>query len=138
MLYQPAPLQTYYELTLRYIYIYIYIYIVKYVKCRICEEDPYIGKAKIEYLDQNLIIIKVHTDFHKYYEQRIHNEIDEWQFTLIEQCEAHKQLKGRETCWQHKFKTFHSYWLNEEKEYLYQVIFPDIPLVTYAFLIYFK
>ena len=44
------------------IYICIYMYIVKYVKCRICEKDPYIGKAKIEYLVQNLIIIKVHTD----------------------------------------------------------------------------
>ena len=26
-----------------------------------------------------------------------HNGIDDWQFTLIEQCETHEQLKERET-----------------------------------------
>ena len=79
--------------------------------------------------EQNLIIIKAHTSpiekkhkvlqqrFHKYYGRRSHNGIDDWQFTLNEQCET--QLKERETFWQHRLKTFYPYELNEKKEYLY-------------------
>ena len=49
----------------------------------------------------------------------IHNGIDDGQFTLIEQCETHEQLKERETFWQHRLKTFYPYGLHEKKEYLY-------------------
>ena len=48
-----------------------------------------------------------------------YNGINDWQFTLIEQCETHEQLKERETFWQHRLKTFYSYELNEKKQYLY-------------------
>ena len=82
-------------------------------------------------LEQDLIIIKVHTGpieknvkyqqqcFHEHYGQHNHNGIDDWQFTLIEQCETQEQLKQRETFWQHRLKTFYPYGLNEKKEYLY-------------------
>ena len=45
--------------------------------------------------------------------------IDDWQFTLIEQCETHVQLKERESFRQDRLKTFYPYELNEKKEYLY-------------------
>ena len=45
--------------------------------------------------------------------------IDDWQFTLIEQCETHEQLKERESFRQDRLKTFYPYELNEKKEYLY-------------------
>ena len=72
-------------------------------------------------LDQDLIIIKVHTGpiekkqqgFHEHYGQHGHNGIDGWQFTLIQQCEMQEQLKERETFWQHKLKAFYLHGLNE-------------------------
>ena len=45
--------------------------------------------------------------------------IDDWDFTLFEQCETHKQLKERETFWQHRLKTFYPLGLNEKEEYLH-------------------
>ena len=51
-------------------------------------------------LEQDLINIKVHTGpieknrkvsqqcFYEHYGQHSHNAIDDWQFTLIEQCET--------------------------------------------------
>ena len=53
--------------------------------------------------------------FHKHYGQHSHNVIDDWQFTLTEQCETHEQLKERETFRQHRLKTFYPYGLNEKK-----------------------
>ena len=87
------------------------------------------------YLGQDLIIIKVHTGpiekkrkvsqqrFHERYGQHGHNGIDDWQFTLIEQCETQEQLKEKETFWQHRLKTFYPCGLNEKKDYLYLKIF---------------
>ena len=57
--------------------------------------------------------------FHDHYCLDGHLEIDDWEFTLFEQCEAHKQLKERETFWQHRLKTFYPLGLNEKEEYLY-------------------
>ena len=51
--------------------------------------------------------------------QKIAHRINDWQFTLIEKCETHKQLKERETIWQPRVKLFYPYGLNEKKEYLY-------------------
>ena len=59
-------------------------------------------------LEQDLIIISARRSyrekrkvsqqrFHEHYGQHRHNGIDDWQFTLIEQCETHEQLKERET-----------------------------------------
>ena len=78
-------------------------------------------------LEQDLIIIKVHTgptekneryqeqSFHGHYGQHSHNSIDDWYFTLIEQCKTNEQLKERETFWQHRLKTLYPYGLNEKK-----------------------
>ena len=65
-------------------------------------------------LEQDLIIAKVHIDhssvfmnimgnygqhnvsqqrFYEHYGQHNHSGIDDWQFTLIEQCKTHEQLK---------------------------------------------
>ena len=82
-------------------------------------------------LVQDLIMIKAHTApiektrkvsqqrFHEHYGHYSHNGIDDWQFTLIEQCETHEQLKERQTFWQHRLKIFYPYRLNEKTEYLY-------------------
>ena len=48
-----------------------------------------------------------------------HLGIDDWDFTLFEQCETHKQLKERETFWQRQLKTFYPFGLNEKEEYLH-------------------
>ena len=94
--------------------------------------------------EQDLIITKVHTGliekkrkvsqhrFHEHYGQHSHNRIDDRQFTLIEQCETHEELKERETFWQHRLKTFYPYDLNEKREYLYLVNFSDIPLIGHT------
>ena len=57
--------------------------------------------------------------FHEQYGQHSQNGIHDWQFTLIEQCETHEQLKERETFWQRSLKTSYPYGLNEKREYLY-------------------
>ena len=56
--------------------------------------------------------------FHDHYCLDGHLGIDDWDFTFFEQCEAHKQLKERETFWQHRLKTFYPLSLNEKEEYL--------------------
>ena len=57
--------------------------------------------------------------FHELYEQPSHNGIDDCQFTLIEQCKTHEQLKERGNIWQHRLKTFYPYGLNEKKKHFY-------------------
>ena len=37
------------------------------------------------------------TEYHEHYGQHSHNKIDDWQFTLTEQCETHQQLKEKES-----------------------------------------
>ena len=49
---------------------------------------------------------KVSQRFHEHYGQHSHNGIDDWLFTLIEQCKTYEQLKERETFWQHILKRF--------------------------------
>ena len=57
--------------------------------------------------------------FHNHYCLDGYLGIDDWDFTLFEQCETHKQLKERETFWQHRLKTFYPLGLNEKEDYLY-------------------
>ena len=57
--------------------------------------------------------------FHDHYCLDDHLGIDDWDFTLFEQCETHKQLKERETFSLHRLKTFYPLGLNEKEEYLY-------------------
>ena len=70
-------------------------------------------EKKVKYYSSVFIIT------HQHYGQYNHNGIGDWQFTLIEQCEKHEQLKETETFWQNRAKIFYPYGLNEKKEYLY-------------------
>ena len=45
--------------------------------------------------------------------QNYHKGIDDWKVTLFEKCETLKQLRERETFWQHKLKIFYPLGLNE-------------------------
>ena len=54
-----------------------------------------------------------------HYIQDCHRGIDDWDITLFEKWEMHKQLKERETFWKHKLKTFYPLGLNEREEYLF-------------------
>ena len=76
--------------------------VVYLLKCRICGEAPYVGKAKTKYKARFNKYKCAHRSyrrkrnvsqqrFHQHYGQHGHNGIDEWQFTLIEQCETHEQ-----------------------------------------------
>ena len=80
-----------------------------------------------------LIIIKVNTDlfrqenrtYHRSFFiettlKNCHTGIDDWEVTLFEKCETDKQLKERETFWQHKLKSFYPISLNEKEEYLFK------------------
>ena len=100
------------------------------LKCRICSEAPYVGKAKIKFRARFNNDKSAHRSyrkkrkvsqqrFHKHYGQHSHNVIDDWQFTLTEYGETHEQLKERETLWQHRLKVFYPYGLNEKKEHIY-------------------
>ena len=78
-----------------------------------------------------LIIVMVSTDlfekennvaqkhFHSHYIEDCHGGINDWEVTLLEKSETHKQLKERETFWQHKLKIFYPLGLNEKEEYLF-------------------
>ena len=55
--------------------------------------------------------------FHDHYCLDGHLGTDDWDFALFEQCEIHKQLKERETFWQHRLKTFYPLGLNETIDY---------------------
>ena len=82
--------------------------VVYLLKCRICGKVYYVGKAKTKFRERFNNYKSAHrsyrkkTDisqqrFNEQYGQHSHNGIDDWQFTLIEQCEINKQLKERET-----------------------------------------
>ena len=47
-----------------------------------------------------------------------HLGIHDWDL-VFQQCETHKQLKGRETFWQHRLKIFYPLGLNEKEDYLF-------------------
>ena len=67
---------------------------------------PYVGKTKTKFrarLNNYKIAHSVKKQklsqhrFHEYHLLLSRNKIDDWQFTLIEQCETYEQLKERET-----------------------------------------
>ena len=99
------------------------------LKCKVCGEAPYVGKLSF---DIGSVTLKAkhrafrkgnrkipQKCFHDHYCLDGHLGIDDWDFTLFEQCETHKQLKEREAFWQHQFETFYPLGLNEKEEYLY-------------------
>ena len=84
------------------------------LRCKICDDTPYVGKAKTKfhlrlnnYKSKQRSFRKGKQNVpqkcsHSHYIQDCHRSIDYWEVTLFEKCETHKQLKERETFWQHK------------------------------------
>ena len=101
------------------------------LKCKVCGEVPYAGKAKTKfryrfnnYKSKHRAFRKGNQKvpqkrFHTHYCLDGHSGIDDWDFVILEQCETHEQLKERENFWQHRPKIFYSIGLNEKEEYLY-------------------
>ena len=101
------------------------------LKCKFCDEAPYVGKAKTKFqyrFNNHKIKHRAfrkgnrkisHKHFRDHYFLDDHLGTDDWDFTLFDQCETYKQLKERETFWQHRFKTFYLLGLNGKEEYLY-------------------
>ena len=101
------------------------------MKGKVCGEAPYVGNAKTKfryrfnnYKSKHQASRKRNRKipqkrFHDHYCPDDHLGIDDWDFTLFEQCETHKQLKERDTFRHHRLKTFYSLGLNEKEEYLY-------------------
>ena len=100
------------------------------MKCKVCGEAPYVGKAKTKFQyrfssykskhkafkkDNRKIPQKL---FHDHYCLNGHLGINDWDFTLFEQCETRKQLKEKETFWQQRLEIFYPLGLNEKEEYL--------------------
>ena len=100
-------------------------------RCKTCDDTPYVGKAKTKLCLRFDNYKSKHWSFrkgkqnvpqkglHSHYIQDCHRGIDDWEVTLFEKCETHKQLKEREMFWQHKFKKFYPLGLNEKEEYLF-------------------
>ena len=100
------------------------------LKCKICGEVPYVGKAKTKlryrfnnYKSKHRAFRKGNRKvsqklFHTHYCLDGHSGIEDWDFVIFEQCETHAQLKERETFWQQRLKTFHPIGLNKKEEYL--------------------
>ena len=84
-----------------------------------CGETPYIGKIKTKFRYRFNNCKRKHRDFRKgnrkIPQKRFHDHycqdgflgIDDWDFTLFEQCETHEQLKEGESFWQHRLKTIY-------------------------------
>ena len=102
------------------------------LRCKICDDTPYVGKAKTKFRLRFNNYKSKHRSFRKgrqnvlqkcflsHYMQGCHRAIDDWEVTLLEQCETRKQLNEKEeTFWQHKLKRFYPLNLNEKEEYLY-------------------
>ena len=81
------------------------------LKCKVCGGTPYVGQAKTKfwyrfnnYKSKHRAFRKGNRKipqklFHNSYCLDGHLGIDDYDFTLFEQCETHKQLKERETFW---------------------------------------
>ena len=93
------------------------------LKCKVCGEVPYVGKAKTKFRYRFNNYRSKHRAFrkgnrkvpqkllHTHYCLNGHSSIEDWDFVIIEQCETHAQLKERET--------FGTIGLNEKEEYLH-------------------
>ena len=105
--------------------------VLYFLRCKICDDTPYVGKAKTKfplrfnnYKSKHWSFRKRKQNvpqkrFHSHHIQDCHRGIDGWEVTLFDECETNKQLKVRETFWQHKLKTFYPLGLNENEEYLF-------------------
>ena len=107
---------------------YIYIYIL--LRCQICDDTPYAGNAKTNfclrfknYKSKHQFFRKGKQNvpqkrFHSHYVQDCHKGIDDWEVTLFEKCETHKQLKERETFLATQIENIYPLVLNGKEEYL--------------------
>ena len=78
------------------------------LKCKVCGETPYVGKSKTKFRYRFNNYKSKHRAFRKenrktpqkqFHDHRCldgHLGTDDWDFTLFQQCETHKQLKERE------------------------------------------
>ena len=101
------------------------------LRCKIYGDTPYVGKAKTKFRLRINNYKSKHRSFqkgkqnvppkrfHSHHIQDCHRCIDDWEVTLFGKCKTHKQLKERESFWQHKLKTFYALRLNEREEYLF-------------------
>ena len=101
------------------------------LRCKICDDTPYVGKAKTKfcfrfnnYKSKHRFFRKEKQNvpqkgFHSHHVQDCYKVIDDWEVTLFEKCERHKQLKEKETFWQHKLKIFHALSINEKEKYFF-------------------
>ena len=81
------------------------------LRSKICENTPYVGKAKTKFRLRFNNYKSKHRSFrkgkqnvpekrfHSPFIQDCHRVIDDWEVILFEKCETHKQLKERETFW---------------------------------------
>ena len=81
------------------------------MKCKVCDEAPYVGKAKLkfryrfnDYKSKHRAFRKGNQKipqklFHNRYCLDGHLGTDDWDFTLFEQYGTYQQLKERETFW---------------------------------------
>ena len=72
------------------------------LRCKICDDTPYVGKAKTTFRLQLNNYKSKHQSFrkgkqnvpqkrfHSHYVQHYHKGIDDWKITLFEKCETHK------------------------------------------------
>ena len=102
------------------------------MRCKICEYTSYVGNVKRKFLLRFNNCTSKHWFFrkgkqnvprkhlHSHYIQDCHGGTDDWEVTLIEKYETHKQLKETEMFWQFKLKTCYQLGLNEKEEYLFQ------------------
>ena len=82
------------------------------LKCKVCGEALYVGKAKTKfrssfnnYKNKHGAFIKGNQKipqqfFHNHFFLSIYLGIDDWDFTLFEQCGINKQPQEREPFWQ--------------------------------------
>ena len=101
------------------------------LKCRMCGEISYAGKAKTKfryrfsnYKSRHRMFRKTSQKvpqeyFHAHYCLDGRNRNDNWDFVIFEQRETHEQLKEIETFWRHRLKTFYPTSLSENEEYLH-------------------
>ena len=100
------------------------------LRCKICDDTPYVGKAKTKFCLQFNYKSKHRSfrkgkqnvpqkRFHSHSVEDCHKDIADWEVTLFEKCEMHRQLNEREMFWQYKLKTFYPLGLNEKEEYIF-------------------
>ena len=102
--------------------------VLYFSKCKICDATPCFRKVKtmfrLQFKHRSFRKGKQNVPqkrFHSHDIQDCHRDIDDWEVTLFEKCETHKQLKERETFWQHKLKAFYLLGLNEKEKCLFQL-----------------